>query len=697
RTAGSFGQRSVQSAQAEQLGQELPVRPGAQIEAELAGGLGAEPVILGRPGCQLQGGAEAPVERSASAGLRRLRYSALALANRRRSPAVTAEQSRWLAGPEARIRQPSVMARCHRSGLCSRMDSVLQAAYRSMSATLTNSSGAGAGAPVWAARAHANSTVETGAVHGNYWLSYEHWMPLILELYDQHGHTSSPNRQESPIGGREQKRTRFLSSMNFHRIISCSPNPSKNASNASPHRQAEAQQSIGIDRIVAVRLVSPALVNKGGQLRVVAATVQQPVRLAPQEGRVPAQRPGPPAKDAYGADAGAALSRCGGWRGQQRQVAFDADGQTEQPAAAQINKIFVQVVRPARDGFELQAGPVELGWPAPLDQVANMRVECRHEGAGDGRKRVAVSGDVGTRFGHDCCSAKLQIWNLSSILGRPPAPGIPQSSYKTMELDCARTLLSLAQPMETECEASQAAVEAAYDNELCRRLKFKLHRVASRPEQAKPDTESDNRRRLAATMSLIQDRPAKTPIAAKAASPPPPPLPPPPAQQQPQQNGSVSNSRSLLSELLFDHKRQQASSPASSDCPSLGSADLIDESTDAGAPAAKVQAARRQLQWSGEQADASSSEADQLGPAHYRCHTGEKPYHCDWPGCGREFARSDELSRHRRGHTGERRFRCARCDRQFSRSDHLAKHERRHDSRSANSPTNSRPVSESSD
>lgn len=35
---------------------------------------------------------------------------------------------------------------------------------------------------------------------------------------------------------------------------------------------------------------------------------------------------------------------------------------------------------------------------------------------------------------------------------------------------------------------------------------------------------------------------------------------------------------------------------------------------------------------------------------------GEKPYHCDWDGCGWKFARSDELTRHHRKHTGHRPF-----------------------------------------
>ena len=34
--------------------------------------------------------------------------------------------------------------------------------------------------------------------------------------------------------------------------------------------------------------------------------------------------------------------------------------------------------------------------------------------------------------------------------------------------------------------------------------------------------------------------------------------------------------------------------------------------------------------------------------AHMRTHTGEKPYHCTWKGCGWKFARSDELTRHYR-------------------------------------------------
>jgi len=57
---------------------------------------------------------------------------------------------------------------------------------------------------------------------------------------------------------------------------------------------------------------------------------------------------------------------------------------------------------------------------------------------------------------------------------------------------------------------------------------------------------------------------------------------------------------------------------------------------------------------------------------------GEKPYHCTWPGCGWRFARSDELTRHYRKHTGHRPFKCTMCERAFSRSDHLALHMKRH-------------------
>ncbi|PIO67684.1 zinc finger, C2H2 type [Teladorsagia circumcincta] len=64
--------------------------------------------------------------------------------------------------------------------------------------------------------------------------------------------------------------------------------------------------------------------------------------------------------------------------------------------------------------------------------------------------------------------------------------------------------------------------------------------------------------------------------------------------------------------------------------------------------------------------------------AHYRTHTGEKPYSCPWPGCEWRFARSDELTRHYRKHTGDRPFKCAQCSRAFSRSDHLSLHMKRH-------------------
>lgn len=42
---------------------------------------------------------------------------------------------------------------------------------------------------------------------------------------------------------------------------------------------------------------------------------------------------------------------------------------------------------------------------------------------------------------------------------------------------------------------------------------------------------------------------------------------------------------------------------------------------------------------------------------------GEKPYRCSWDGCEWRFARSDELTRHFRKHTGAKPFKCAHCDR----------------------------------
>ncbi|KAK7066942.1 C2H2-type zinc finger [Halocaridina rubra] len=57
---------------------------------------------------------------------------------------------------------------------------------------------------------------------------------------------------------------------------------------------------------------------------------------------------------------------------------------------------------------------------------------------------------------------------------------------------------------------------------------------------------------------------------------------------------------------------------------------------------------------------------------------GERPFECTWVSCRKRFARSDELARHTRTHTGEKNFVCPVCQKRFMRSDHLSKHARRH-------------------
>ena len=68
------------------------------------------------------------------------------------------------------------------------------------------------------------------------------------------------------------------------------------------------------------------------------------------------------------------------------------------------------------------------------------------------------------------------------------------------------------------------------------------------------------------------------------------------------------------------------------------------------------------------------SDSSALVDHRRRKHTKEKPYHCPFGGCNKKFAASSDLTSHLAVHNEIRPFKCDKCGKSFKRRSDVHKH-----------------------